>query len=100
MSRKLVSTMFNVAVVVISAAIAIWLTVTGHASQIPGLLLSMGALLGAVIFGFRLAEGFAPDRLSIWAGPVWSIGPPPPPRDCAVGSRGHATIPGAGARAA
>jgi hypothetical protein len=26
------------------------------------------------MFGFRLAEGFGPDRLSIWAGPLSAMG--------------------------
>jgi len=35
----------------------------------------MGAVLATVIFGFLLADGLGPDRLSIWAGPLWSIRP-------------------------
>lgn len=78
MFRRIVSTVFHAAVVLVAAAVAIWLTITGQTLQIGGLLLAMGAILAAVIFGFRLAEGFEPDRLSIWAGPVWSIRPAAP----------------------
>jgi hypothetical protein len=46
--------------------------------QVGGLLIAMGAILGVVMFGFRLAEGFGTDRLSIWAGPFWAIPPPAP----------------------
>ena len=75
MFRRFASTVFNAAVVLIATAATVWLTITGHTLQIGGLLLAMGASLGAVMFGFRLAEGFGPDRLSIWAGAVWSIRP-------------------------
>ena len=70
MIRRIASMIFNMAVVLVATTAAIRLTLTGHTLQIGGLLLAMGALLGAVMFGFRLAEGFGPDRLSIWAGPV------------------------------
>ncbi len=78
MFRQFASTMFSAAVVLVGTAAAVWLTITGHTLQIGGLLLAMGAILGAVMFGFRLAEGYAPDRLSIWARPVSSIGPVAP----------------------
>ena len=73
MLKAITSTVFNATVVLVAAATAVWLTVTGHTLQVGGLLLAMGAILGAVMYGFRLAEGFGPDRLSIWAGPVWSL---------------------------
>jgi hypothetical protein len=73
MIRTIASTVFNAAVVVIAAALAVWLTISGYTLQFGGLLLGMGAIFGAVIFGFRLAEGFGPDRLSIWAGPGWIV---------------------------
>lgn len=57
---------------------AVWLTITGHTLQIGGLLLAMGGFLGAVMFGFRLSEGYGPGRLSIWAGPLRSVGVPVP----------------------
>lgn len=78
MFRRIASTIFHTAVVLVATAVAVWLTITGHTLQIGGLLIAMGAILGAVIFGFRLAEGFGPDHLSIWAGPVWSIRPRAP----------------------
>jgi hypothetical protein len=37
--------------------------------------MAMGTVLGAVMFGFRLAEGFGCDRVSIWAGPLSAIRP-------------------------
>jgi hypothetical protein len=73
MLTKITSTVFNAAVAVLAAAAAAWLALTGHTLQIGGLLLAMGAILAAVIFGFRLAEGFGSDRLSIWVGPLRSI---------------------------
>ena len=78
MLHKITSTIFNAAVVLIATAVAVWLTVTGHTLQVGGLLIAMGAVLGAVLFGFRLAEGFGADRLSIWAGPVSAIPPTAP----------------------
>jgi len=78
MFRRIASTVFNAAVVLVATTAAIWLTITGHTLQIGGLLLAVGAILGAVMFGFRLAEGLGPGRLSIWAGPVWSIRPVAP----------------------
>jgi hypothetical protein len=76
--RRIVFAVFHAAVVLVATAVAVWLTITGHTLQIGGLLLAMGAVLGAVMFGFRLAEGLEPDLLSIWAGPVWSIRPAAP----------------------
>ena len=70
MFRTIISTVFHAAVVAVALGVAVWLTTTGHTLQVGGLLLVMGAILGAVMFGFRLAEGFGPDRLSIWAGPL------------------------------
>jgi hypothetical protein len=78
MLKKTVSTLFTAAVALVSAAVAFWLTVTGHTLQVGGLLIAMGGVLGAVMFGFRLAEGVGPDRLSIWAGPLWAMSPTAP----------------------
>ncbi len=78
MLNQTTSIIFNAAVVLVASAVAIWLTITGHTLQVGGLLLSMGALLAAILFGFRLAEGVGPDYLSIWAGPVWSLRPRTP----------------------
>jgi len=78
MLNRIVSTVFSAAVMLVAAAFAVWLTITGHTLQIGGLLMAMGAMLGAIMFGFRLAEGFGLDDLSIWAGPLWSIPPAPP----------------------
>ena len=69
MFKRTAFMLFNAAVVVIAIAAAAWLTLTGHTLQIGGLLMAMSAILTAVIFGFRLAEGPGPDRLSIWTGP-------------------------------
>ena len=75
MSNRIVSTIFNAAVVAIAAAVAVWLTITGQTSHIGGLLLMMGGVLGAVMFGFRLAEGVGPDQNSIYAGPISRVRP-------------------------
>lgn len=75
MFRTIISTIFYALVVVVSAAVAVWLTITGHTLHVGGLLMAIGAVLGAVMFGFRLAEGFGPDRLSIWAGPLSAMRP-------------------------
>lgn len=79
MFRRIVFASFHAAVILVAIAGAVWLTITGHTVQIGGMLLAMGALLGAVMFGFRLAEGLEPGRLSLWAGPVWPIRPEAPP---------------------
>jgi len=86
MLNRILSTVFTAAVMLVSAAVAVWLTLTGHSLQVGGLLIAMGAILGAVIFGFRLDEGFGPDRLSIWAGPIRAI----PPAAPALGNNGDA----------
>lgn len=86
MLNRIASTVFTAAVVLVATAVAVWLTITGHTLQVGGLLMAMGAILGAVMFAFRLAEGFGPDRLSIWAGPLWSI----PPAAPALGKYGDA----------
>ena len=78
MFNRIVSTVFTAAVMLIATAAAVWLTITGHTLQVGGLLMAMAAILGAVIFGLRLAEGFQPDRLSIWAGPLRSTPPAAP----------------------
>jgi hypothetical protein len=78
MFKTIISIVFHAAVVVVAAAVAVWLTITGHTLQVGGLLMAMGAILGAVMFGFRLAEGFGPDRLSIWAGPLSAMRPAEP----------------------
>jgi hypothetical protein len=75
MFKTIISTIFHALVLVVAAAVAVWLTITGNTLHVGGLLLAMGAILGAVIFGFRLAEGFGTDRLSIWAGPLSAIRP-------------------------
>ena len=75
MLNRIVSTIFNTAVVVIAATIAVWLTLTGQTLHIGGLLLMIGGVLGAVMFSFRLVEGFGPDQSSIYAGPFSRVGP-------------------------
>ena len=78
MRKKITRIVFNAAVALLAVTTAVWLTITGHTLQIGGLLLAMGGVLGAVMFGFRLAEGYGPGRLSIWAGPLRSVGVPVP----------------------
>lgn len=78
MFRTIISTVFHALVAVVAAAAAVWLTITGHTLHLGGLLMAMGGVLGAVMFGFRLAEGFGPDRLSIWAGPLSAMRPAEP----------------------
>jgi len=79
MLKRITWIVFNAAVAVLAVTTAVWLTITGHTLQIGGLLLAMGGFLGAVMFGFRLAEGYdGPGRLSIWAGPLRSVGVPVP----------------------
>jgi hypothetical protein len=73
MLKRITNTTFFAAVVVIAAASAVWLTITGHTLQPGGMLLALWAALATVMFSLRLAEGFGRDRLSIWAGPVWSV---------------------------
>jgi len=63
-------------VVLIAVATAVWLTITGQTLHVGGLLLTMGSVLGAVMFGFRLFEGFGSDRLSVWVGPLHSVRAP------------------------
>lgn len=76
MLKRITSAVFYAAVVIIAAGSAVWLTITGHTLHTGGLLMALGALLAAVLFGFRLAEGFGPDRLSIWSGRVLPNLPP------------------------
>lgn len=75
MLNRTVSTIFNAAVVVIAATVAVWLTTTGQTLHIGGLLLMMGGVLAAVMFGFRLVEGIGPDQTSIYAGPFSQVRP-------------------------
>jgi len=78
MLSKITYLIFNAAVVLIAVATAVWLTITGQTLHVGGLLLALGAILGAVMFGFRLFEGFGPGRLSIWVGPLHSVRAPLP----------------------
>jgi hypothetical protein len=73
MIKRITSTVFKAAVVVVAAAAAVGFAVTGHTLHIGGLMLATGAILGAVMLGFQVAEGFGSDRLSIWAGPLRSV---------------------------
>ena len=72
MLYTITSTVFKISVLLVAASAVVGLTITGHTLGLGGRLLAMGAILAAVIFGFQLAEGFGPNRLSIWAGPLWS----------------------------
>lgn len=68
MLTKIISTVFLAAVLLLAIASAM---ARGH-----WLLLALGAVLPALTFGIRLAQGLAPDRrLSIWAGPLWAVRP-------------------------
>ena len=80
MYRKIVSIGFHSAVLLIAAAAAVTLAITATTWHVGGLLLYLWAALAAVMFSFRLAGGFGPDHLSIWAGPVWAIPAPAPPQ--------------------
>lgn len=77
MSNRIASAAFKFSVSLISAALAVWLTVTGHTLLLGGLLMAFVAVLAAVVFGLLYA-GEGKDRLSIWAGPFWSIRGPDP----------------------
>jgi hypothetical protein len=70
MLQRITSLLFNTTVVLAGVVLAIWLTITGHTLLVGGLLVAMAAVLAAVMFGFRVAEGSGPDRLSIWVGPL------------------------------
>jgi hypothetical protein len=85
MFTRMSSTVFHTAVVLTAAAVTVWLNMTGHSFHIAGLLLEMWAILVAVLFGLRLADGFRPDRLSIWVGPVSSVRPAGPTRNVGRG---------------
>jgi len=91
MLKTTISTVFHALVVVVATAVAVGLTVTGHTLHVGGLLMAMGAVLAAVLFGFRLAEGFGPDRVSIWAGPLSAVRPTEP----VIAKGGHALSEGA-----
>ena len=78
MFTRIATTVFNASVMLVAATVAVWLTAAGHTREMGGLLMGLGAVLGAVTFGFRLAGGAGPDRLSIWAGPLRSTRPGPP----------------------
>jgi len=78
MLNKITSTIFNVAALLTGVAATAALVITGHMAYTGGFLLSMGAILGAILFGFRLAEGSGTDRLSIWVGPLRPMRPTPP----------------------
>jgi hypothetical protein len=79
MSHKIIWTAFYAGVMLAAVGAALWLTITGHTLQIGGLLLAMGSVLGAMLSGFRLAEGYGPGEISIWAGPWRSVRPAQPP---------------------
>ena len=73
MLNRISSTLFNAVAMVAAATAVVWLAITGHAWQVEGLLLVMGAILGMVVFGFRLNEGPGVDYPSFWAGPVGAL---------------------------
>jgi hypothetical protein len=83
MLNKITSIIFRFTVLVLATGVAVWLVAAGHIVLMSGLLMTMGATLAAIVFGFRVAEGFGNDSLSI------RVGPPGPYRPAAVqfGSR-------------
>jgi hypothetical protein len=66
--------LFNLAVMAIALGGSVWLVAGESALFIEILLLLNGALLAALVFGFRLAEGSNPQSLSIWTGPCGAGG--------------------------
>lgn len=73
MFKRITSTLFKAAIVLVAIAAVVVLTVSGHTTQIGGLMLAMWAILGAVLLGFELTESFGSHRLSIWAGPLATV---------------------------
>ena len=86
MFKSMISTLFHALVVIMAAGVAVRFTITGNTLHVGGLLMAMWAILGAVMLGFRLAEGFGSDRLSIWAGPLSAMRPVKP----VLAKNGHA----------
>ena len=70
MLNKITTTLFNALAVAVAAGVACWLAVAGYAWQVEGLMLAMGAILGAIVFSFRVSESVASEGVSIWAGPL------------------------------
>lgn len=70
MLNKITTAIFNATALAVAIGAAVWLAMAGHAFQVDGLMLAMAAMLGAVVFGFRLSEGAESGGLSIWAGPI------------------------------
>jgi hypothetical protein len=73
MLKRITWILFNAIAMIAAAGVAVWLTVTGHTLQIGGLLLAMGGVMAAVLLAFRVAGGYGPGELSIWAGPFRSL---------------------------
>ena len=73
MLKRITWVLFNAVAMIATAGIAVWLTLTGHTLQIGGLLLAMAGVMATVLFAFRVAGGYGPGELSIWAGPFRSI---------------------------
>jgi hypothetical protein len=74
MLNKITITLFNALAVAVAVGAAFWLAMAGRAFQLDGLMVAMGAMLGAMVFSFRLSEGAEAGRLSIWAGPLGRTG--------------------------
>ena len=70
MLQNILRKLFDLAVMAIALGGSVWLVAGESALFIEILLLLNGALLAALVFGFRLAEGFNPPSLSIWTGLV------------------------------
>ena len=68
MLQNILRKLFDLAVMAIALGGSVWLVAGESALFIEILLLLNGALLAALVFGFRLAEGSNPQSLSIWTG--------------------------------
>jgi hypothetical protein len=64
---------FDAVAITAATGTGVWLTITGHTLQIGGLLLAIGGVMAAVLLTFRLAGGYGPGELSIWAGRLRSL---------------------------
>lgn len=69
MLQNILGNLFNLAVMAIALGWSVWLVAGPSALFIEILLMVNGALLAALVFGFRLGEG-SNQSLSIWTGPA------------------------------
>ena len=73
MLKRLTWIAFNAIGIIAATGTAVSLILTGHTLHIGGLLLAMGGVVGTILLAFRLAGGYGPGELSIWAGPFRSL---------------------------